>query len=109
MWAVLTITGRIEVLGKETESQVEMGTEGSVRGLAPSHSSRTKTTGNELRKRLGDVLGFLGMLYPSLWLGALAITTSLRETIFLGERAERSRRFWNLCSDASRQVEFRAL
>ena len=33
MWAVLTITGRIEVLGKETESQVEMGTEGRVRGM----------------------------------------------------------------------------
>ena len=33
MWAVLTITGRIEVLGKETESQVEMGTEGRLRGV----------------------------------------------------------------------------
>ena len=33
MWAVLTITGRIDVLGKETESQVEMGTVGSVRGV----------------------------------------------------------------------------
>ena len=33
MWAVLTITGRIEVLGKETESQAEMGTEGRVRGV----------------------------------------------------------------------------
>ena len=33
MWAVLTITGRIEVLGEETEPQVEMGTEGSVRGV----------------------------------------------------------------------------
>ena len=33
MWAVLTITGRIDVLGKETESQVVMGTEGSVRGV----------------------------------------------------------------------------
>ena len=33
MWAVLTITGRIEVLGKETESQVEMGTEESVGGV----------------------------------------------------------------------------
>ena len=34
MLAVLTITGQIDVLGKETESQVEMGTEeGSVRGV----------------------------------------------------------------------------
>ena len=33
MWAVLTITGRMDVLGKETESQVEMGTVGSVRGV----------------------------------------------------------------------------
>ena len=33
MWAVLTITGLIGVLGKETESQVEMGTVGSVRGV----------------------------------------------------------------------------
>ena len=33
MWAVLTITGRIDVLGKETECQVEMGTVGSVRGV----------------------------------------------------------------------------
>ena len=33
MWAVLTITGRVDVLGKETESQVEMGTVGSVRGV----------------------------------------------------------------------------
>ena len=30
---MLTITGRIEVLVKETESQVEMGTVGSVRGV----------------------------------------------------------------------------
>ena len=74
MWAVLTITGRIEVLGKETESQVEMETEESVRGVrgrarcegAPSHSSRIKAKGNEPRKRLGrrlelprDVVPFL--------------------------------------------------
>ena len=59
MWAVLTITGRVDVLGKETESQVEMGTVGSVK-------ARTKATGNELRKRLGrrlevprDVVPFL--------------------------------------------------
>ena len=31
IWAALTITGRIEVLGQETEFQVEMGTEGRVR------------------------------------------------------------------------------
>ena len=33
MWAVLTITGQIEVLGNEKESQVEMGTEGRARGV----------------------------------------------------------------------------
>ena len=33
MWAALTITGRIEMLGKETESQVEMRTEPRVRGV----------------------------------------------------------------------------
>ena len=33
MWAVLTITERIDVLGKETESQVEMGIVESVRGV----------------------------------------------------------------------------
>ena len=55
------------MLGKEAESQVEMGTEGRVRGVrGRSHSSRTKATGNELRKRLGrrlevprDVVPFL--------------------------------------------------
>ena len=33
MWAVLTITGQIEVPSKETECQVEMGAEGRVRGV----------------------------------------------------------------------------
>ena len=53
------------MLGKETESQVEMGTEGRVRGVG-GRSSRIKATGNEPRKRLGrrlevprDVLPFL--------------------------------------------------
>ena len=35
MWSVSMITGRVEVLGKETKSQVEMGTEGRVRGVRP--------------------------------------------------------------------------
>ena len=53
------------MLRKETEFQVEMGTEGRVRG-ARAHSSRTKATGNEPRKRLGrrlevprDIVPFL--------------------------------------------------
>ena len=40
MRAVLTITGRIDVLGKETESQVEMGTVGSVRGVPLGRKQR---------------------------------------------------------------------
>ena len=92
MWAVLTITGRIEVLGKETESQVEMGAQGRVRGVR-GRSSRIKARATSRGSVWEDVLRFLGMLHPFLWLGALAITTSLRKTIFLGERAERSQKF----------------
>ena len=35
MWSVSMITGRVEVLCKETKSQVEMGTGGRVRGVRP--------------------------------------------------------------------------
>ena len=68
MWAVLTVTGRIEVLGKETESQVEMGTEGSMRGVRGRALTllSDESNGQRLRKRLGrrlevprDVVPFL--------------------------------------------------
>ena len=49
MWAVLTITGRIEVLGEETESQVEMGTEERVRGVRGRALALLSDKSNEKR------------------------------------------------------------
>ena len=49
MWAVLTITERVEVLGKETESQIEMGTEGSVRGVRGRGLALLSDKSNEQR------------------------------------------------------------
>ena len=69
MWAVLTIIGQIEGLGKETEYQVEMGTEGRVTGvrgraveLLSDKSNGQRAEVKRLRRRLEvprDVVPFL--------------------------------------------------